>query len=344
MKKLGLILLICLLAAVVTADTTGQSLGLGNFTVATEDFEPLIWFCDHRVVLDDASTPGRQTGAGENMTERENNYAFEGEQIEWLVLAMDKNGKETINEVYVSVGTTQGNGIDKETTCTLNTTFTTVLNTCNARIDEEQVSWDADMMDYYTCRLTVESAASMHGQRWITVNVVDSDNQSASLDENEYWFLNPTVAIELTGEISFGTVRPGTTSYSDQTILLGNGAESGSGVMLDMFITGSDFTDPNPSGAKCPSTNQLTLDHFRYYAVNGAYSTKDDQETDRVGSAVVRDVDDEGYVNIEYGTSFSTNLYDDAEIIQDLPLTGPNGLYWSGNILSPGSEMAITFR
>jgi hypothetical protein len=55
----------------------------------------------------------------------------------------------------------------------------------------------------------------------------------------------------LTCDFTFEDVRPGTSSYSS-TLLVANDADEGSGVMMDMFISGTDFYDSSSSGAKCP--------------------------------------------------------------------------------------------
>jgi len=86
------------------------------------------------------------------------------------------------------------------------------------------------------------------------------------MDENEYWFFNPVIALDIEGDMTFHGddgkegVRPGSDAYSD-TILVGNDADKGSGVLLDMFISGTDFYDSQSSGARCPTTNQLSLDN-----------------------------------------------------------------------------------
>jgi hypothetical protein len=132
-----------------------------------------------------------------------------------------------------------------------------------------------------------------------------------------------------------------------------NDADPGSGVMLDMFISGTDFYDPMSSGARCVITNRLKLgnnfvaagltsnenecdigfhdtdDHFCYHATSGAYDTQNDPRRDA-----------EGYVPIVYGDTFSPDFYFDAEIIQD----GQMGVYFMGNLLTPGAEMALTFK
>ena len=189
------------------------------------------------------------------------------------------------------------------------------------------------------------------------------------MDENEYWFLNPTIALSVEGDLEFSEVRPGSVAYSN-TLRVGNDADDGSGVLLDMFISGTDFYDSSSSDAACPDTNHLKLsqnerafallgpgllsgatqdidcnadstgltgasnaDHLCYFATNGAYSTADADNADA-----------EGYRPIVYGDTFSRNFYNDAEIIEndDLEINGID--YDAGNVLSPGAEIAITFK
>jgi len=45
-------------------------------------------------------------------------------------------------------------------------------------------------MAYYTCVLTVETPASMHGQFWIAPVVEDLEGQFGIMDEEEFWFFN----------------------------------------------------------------------------------------------------------------------------------------------------------
>jgi hypothetical protein len=167
----------------------------------------------------------------------------------------------------------------------------------------------------------------MSGEYWVTIEVDSTDGHGVA-DEKEYWFFNPEIALGIDGSISFGTVRPGTPAYSN-TIRVSNAAEPGSGVMMDMFIAGTNFYDPNPSPAMCPITNQLDLDNFAYYASSGAYTT---------GSVGGLCVDIEGYSTIPHGTQITS-----AKEVIGCQMFGP-GVYQPGNVLSPESEMAITFR
>jgi hypothetical protein len=238
---------------------------------------------------------------------------------------MDKNGKEKIEDVFGTVDE------DIEVNCQ-EIGISQILPTCNARILEEQITeFDSNMMQYYECILTVETPESMYGEMWITIEAVDLDGLSGIMDENEYWFLNPEIALSIDGELTFEDVRPGTSSYSE-TLLIGNDADDGSGVMLDMFISGTDFYDSSSSGAMCPITNQLSLDAFRYFVTNGAYSSLTDNRRDA-----------EGYVGIEYGIGFNdpNPFYGTHEILHS-PLNVAG--YHAGNILAPGAEMALTFR
>ena len=302
--------------------------GVGVYII-TEDFEPLVWMCDGRVVLDDNTEPGRLGYS--TLYERMNNYDFEGEQIVWEVLVMDKNGVEKIKDVFATIGTSQGADNEIEVNCRESSRTCDNLTDCNPRILEEAVEWNSEIMRFYDCTFTVETPYSMSGEYWITVEAVDLDDFSGTMAENEFWFLNPTIALSIDGDLTFTDVRPGTSSYSS-TLLIGNDAEYGSGVRLDMFISGTDFYDSESSGAMCPTTNQLSLDAFSYFATHGAYSTQDDGREDA-----------EGYVPIGYGIGFNDpyTFYDTYEIMQSGPM---NNGYYQANILSPGAEMALTFR
>ncbi|MDP3026578.1 MAG: hypothetical protein Q8N63_02630 [Nanoarchaeota archaeon] len=274
---------------------------------------------------------------GNELIERTQNYAFEGEKIEWTVLVMDKNGANKIEDVFATIGDVQGEGNEIEVNCIEINGFAApgaqIRDTCNARILEEEITqFDEDTMAYYECTLTVETSESMYGEYWITVEATDLDGLAGTMDENEYWFLNPVIALSIDGDLAFDNVRPGTSSYSD-TLLIGNDADVTSGVLLDMFISGTDFYDSSSSGAMCPHTNQLSLSAFDYFATLGAYSTLNDLRSDN-----------EGYVPIEYGIGFHNpnSFYGNNEIMQTA--SNPTTQYSIGNVLAPGSEMALTFR
>ena len=102
MKQLFIIALIVFaLAPAAFAVNIGAGL---TPDIRSEDFLPLIWMCESRLVLDDATEPGRISLDGTELFERTQNYAFEGEQISWTVLVMDKNGIQKIRDVFASIG------------------------------------------------------------------------------------------------------------------------------------------------------------------------------------------------------------------------------------------------
>jgi hypothetical protein len=319
------LLVLSVLPMVMAADVQ-SSIGVD---ISTEDFAPIVWMCDNRVVYDDAVEPG--VTPGEKLIEREQNYAFEGESIKWTVLVMDKNGVEKINDVYATIGDEQGEGNDIEVNCN-KISKTQVDETCNARILEEKVTWNPEVMEYYECTLTVETQESMYGEYWITVEALDNDGLMGTMDENEYWFLNPNIYLSVEGDLVFEDVRPGTVSYSD-TLLVGNDADDGSGVKLNMFIAGTNFYDSDSSGAMCPTSNVLDLSNFRYFATNGYYSTAN------VGGVGPYAADAEGYMGIPDGERIT-----DAKEIIGTEIYGPSIVSDIGNELTPGSEMALTFK
>ena len=357
MKTLLTLLVASLMVLSIVPGVLAVSIGTGvGVDITTEQFAPRVWLCGERVVTDDSLEPGRITGNGTWMAERLNNYAFEGEQVQWEVLVMDKNKIDQNIDVYGTVGSTQGAGNPIEVNCLRNDHDNhdyiyrygqgeiNLFDACNARIQEEYVQWDSNLMSFFTCQLTVETADSMYGEYWVTVEAMDGDGMTGTMAENEFWFFNPVVALSIDGDLSFTDVRPGTDAYSN-TLLVGTDADAGSGVLLDMFISGTDFYDSSSSGARCPTTNQLSLSNFRYFATSGAYSTLFDIGVGRSGIVTVtdRNSDSEGYVNIGYGNGFNNPnpFYNGYEIIQSPVMLGP---YYAANILAPGAEMALTFK
>jgi len=224
---------------------------------------------------------------------------------------------------------------------------------CNARIDEEKITeFDSDTMKWYRCSITALDSESMEGPYWLTVQA-DDGNDIGVYDEMTPLFINPYIQLNVDGELDFSDVRPGTSSYSQ--IVLENDAEGG--VALDMFITGKDWPAADYDLGRCMGLdgegvetgdleNYLSLGAFRYYAENGAHSTRDDAGTDTGYSSVKRDnTDSEGYINInkQINAGFEEAMFDDAEILQaGGPVVSNKG--YRANILYPRSVMALTFR
>jgi len=324
MKKLFSLFVMALLVLSVTPAVFAVDLGAGiDVDISIEDSPPSIWMCDHRTVYDDYTEPGRITGGEEEMAERIGNYAFEGEQIEWKVLVMDKNKIESVDVFLAGDVET-----DPRTECKiLGWHPEKIPSSCNARLGEETLEdFDSDTMAFYYCTYTVQDSEVDSGESYITAEVEDETGEYSDMAEGEYWFLNPEIYLSVSGPISFTDVRPGTTVYSD-SFQVKNGAPDGSQVALDMFIYGDDFE----GSGNCPDTNQLSLTNFAYYATHGAYSTRTD----------TRGADAEGYLPINYGDEFSSLFYGNREVLTTGPTTGP---YHQSNILNANDWFSVVLR
>src|SRR3989344_6848850 len=118
MRKLLSFLTVALLALSVMPSVLAVSVGGGiGIDITPEEFPPHIWMCDHRTVVEDCLESGRISDCDDELSERITNYAFEGEQIEWKVLVMDKNKIEEIEDVVGTIGSSQGTGNDVEVEC-----------------------------------------------------------------------------------------------------------------------------------------------------------------------------------------------------------------------------------
>jgi len=333
--------------------------GFGG-TIGVEEFKPIVWQCDDRVLTDDYYQPWRTTDCAwdeskgrwcnsegidcEPLSERAGNYLFEGEKYQIDVVVFDKNKIDTVDTELILN--------DGEYTINCVETHWVDFRDCNARIGEERIhEFDSETMQGYTCTLTALDSEHMEsGQYDLTVEACDNDaqgSQCGTYDEVSPMFINPLISLGVDGDLDFEDVRPGTASYSQ--IILTNDAVGG--VLLDMFITGKNWPAADTDMGRCldPYTdeleNYLSLGAFSYYAENGAYSTRDDLQKDEGYGLVVRDKDSEGYLNINYQmeTGFTTAMFDDAEILQaggDVV----NGVGYRANVLSPGGIMALTMR
>jgi cysteine-rich repeat protein len=312
-------------------------------SISIEEFAPIIWQCGNRLLRDDEMQPWRGTGLNDRLLERAGNYLFDGESYEINVVVFDKN---KIQDVIVDL-ILEG-GEDLSINCIPNHHFRK-FESCNARIDEEEISeFNYDTMRAFTCKFTALSSEYMYGPFMISVQAKETSGNIGSFDEITPLFLNPIISLGIEGDILFDDVRPGTASYSQ--IIIENQAEGG--VLLDMFVAGKNWPSSDPDLGRCldPTTgeleNYLSLGAFRYYAENGAWDTRADAGIDSGYSSVVRDSSDpEGYININQllNDGFEEAMFNDAEIIQTggfvIPIVG-----FRANTLSPGGNMALTFR
>src|SRR3989344_3704722 len=119
----------------------------------TEDFAPQAYFdADARVVTDDTVPDGRNAAGGE-LVERTNNYAFEGEKVDWDVLVYDRNGIETVRDPVMTIGTVQGTGNTVEALCDVGAQLGDgdPLTEFNVRDGPDALTFDLDTMRIYDC-------------------------------------------------------------------------------------------------------------------------------------------------------------------------------------------------
>lgn len=359
----------------------GVGTGLGG-DIGVEEFEPMVFQCDQRVLIDDDIQPWRITYDSDTtfpgMKERNQQYLFEGERYQVDVLVFDKNKIDdtTVDlvlegeEVCYLVCPVEGEDCEEECVtyddfeencapigCPTDTQRD--IRKCNVRVEEEHITQcDDDTMEMYRCTIDILDSETMYGTTWMGVRATSGlTGEEGVYAEIARWFLNPMISLDVTGDLEFDDVRPGTASYS--TVLLENTAEGG--VLLDMFITGKNWptTDTSPLG-RCQNVdgngvpiagsevNYLPLGAFRYYAENGAYSTRDDNivDTNTYDPGVTRAKDAEGYLNIQrqLNDGFQEEMFDEAEVLGVRGNT-INGAGYASNVLYPGSAgMSVTFR
>lgn len=315
---LGIALMIFLLGN-VSAQNVGGSI-ISNANISSDSI--YTWSCEDRIILDDNQEPGRISYGGEPLIERINNYLFEGEQIYWpTILVLDSSGANSIENVYVTVGNQQGTGNQIEAVCFPKSETFDIIN-CNAHVGDEQITnYDPSIMSYYECTLTTETSDSMYGGKWITVEAKNTEGKLSAIEENEYWFLNPIIGLNVEGNDEvFDNVQAGETAYSPDIII---SSASDANVALDTFISGTDFIDIS-NNAHCPESNVLNLSRFKYYAQNGNYDTYG-----------LNDSDSEGYRPIHYAEAFFNPepFYDKYEIIPKAPYSP----YYAANIIQENS-------
>ena len=358
-QAIAILLAIALAFPAVLAIETSTGLDIG---INVAEFKPLIWKCGERVVLDDAEESWRYdhtTSDGNILVERWFNYAFEGEQIIWDVLVMDKNKIQEVKDVYVVLTSTEGTSAGEFVVECMPVSGTDISD-CNARIGEERITTlVTGTMQLYKCVMTVESQLSMFEEYWVNI-VAESEEASGSpefavIDEDEYWYLNPVVGLDISGTIMFSDVTPGVVTYSN-TVLVENTAAPESGVHMDMFIGGQDFRPGPGDDGTCWDANSnsmsnfLTLgvddnicemngdgdwsDTFCYYASHGAYSTNGITGHDAEGYYEIPHVTNEGGILDTHALIGNYHYKDAVTRADDV----------AGNVLGPDDEVSLTLK
>src|SRR3990167_5751002 len=177
MKKIFSIFFISLLFAstfVFAGPSTSINLITGPNPIYQEgNFPPLIFLNENgcRALYNEPNWI--LPGVNGDLLQRDNNYIFTGEQIQWTVLVWDKNGvPEKIEDVFAG-WVTQTNGPldpDMQVNCNYEGEVTGNLaqqgysNVRRPGDQEPQINGNPDTMGEYSCLLTVEP--SCHGQKW----------------------------------------------------------------------------------------------------------------------------------------------------------------------------------
>ena len=310
---------------------------------------------------------------GYNVPARQN-YAFTGETLTYMVAVYDEDGEDDIDEVNLRVdGNLVGSCMqidDADMLANPGVDTDYINNHFNIPYDVDDDLYGngianpdtQELFAFYACTLIVQNV--WIDELEVSVQVTDGDLDVCAATPNtvesrwnDLMNFNPELALDVTGDIDFGTVEPGSEAISTTMYLL-NDAEDGSGVVMDMYIASDDyFTDPTTPDAICPTGNGIRFydegadgvfgtdddTGFKYYATKGSINSGNNNAEfeglgagDGTGGPSVPGNDCESLVD-EYTplTSHSGHIEDMCRIINYLE---------QGSLLGQGSEMSITFK
>jgi len=189
---------------------------------------------------------------------RADEYAFTGEQIQFIVLVRDLNGAPDIGYAFFTV-----DGLN-EALCTDVTTNTAYQAMAAGQVPQKPFApagFNAPTDKIFDCILTVEP--SWYGDGLINIQAMDLAGTVSDNGIAQTWFFNPAIMLELktndgAPSVEFEPGYPGQTVMSTNKLMIENLAEGG--VDLWAFIAADDLTDPSPSAAKCPISNVLDVE------------------------------------------------------------------------------------
>ena len=200
-------------------------------------------------------------------------YLFTGETVDYYVLVEDKDGKDDVANIGGVILKKDGVGVGS---CSVLSEValsnaeisngTTITNLdCGSKVFNDAT------MKFYKCRLVVPSTWTTDSV--ITVEAKDSVNPAVQSLWSDFIKMNPSLAIDLVGAISFGTVEAGAIVPSNTVNLVNVGTK---GVVMDMYIASEDyFTDPSNPTAICGDANGIPFTAFSYRATKGAIDSGD---------------------------------------------------------------------
>ena len=282
------------------------------------------------------------------------NYVFTGETLDYYLLVEDENGVEDIDTVQLTV-----DGVPVGVCAPVNLSD---YNVCqNNNIDEAAFgidSFNGSNMRTYICRVIVQS--QWDDEVLIGFKATDGDAPDSlctpttvTSRETDLINFNPELALTLTGgAIDFGTVEPGSTTISN-TVYLGNDAEAGSGVLMDMYIESDDyFTDPLNPLALCGAGNGIPYTAFSYYATKGSINSGrngNQYSWYGLGDGNWNNACSANKDEFTELPSHSGNIDDMCRIINNadtdgIPAPGDVAASATAGLLSQGAEMSLRFK
>ncbi|MDI6826205.1 MAG: hypothetical protein QMD36_03365 [Candidatus Aenigmarchaeota archaeon] len=204
---------------------------------------------------------GVGSDAGVNPTEwRLGMYAFTGENIHWIVVVRDLNGAEDISYAKVTVdGLTEA----------LCRPIIMGDGECYDEVpawETAQDGFDSRFDKAFECIVTVEP--QWYGGSSVNIDGYDQTGAYSTMDVAEQWFFNPAIIVDLdtndgAPKIWFEQRPLGQKAPSGNRLEITNLAEGG--VLLWLWISADDLTDPTNSGAICPDSNVLDVDQYMEY-------------------------------------------------------------------------------
>ena len=265
-KKICMVPIVVLILVSTVFGATWSTNIIGGSTIYEESkFAPLVFLSTEggRVLIDDPYGPFNNG----DVTQRASSYVFTGEKIVWKVLVWDKNGApEKLKDVHAGWATQNNGPIDPEAwvNCQPTTQPRDGISLSNIGYpnvrrpgdQEDQTNFNARTMEEYECRLTIVN--SCEGPKWMGVKAIDMDNLTGTMTEAEAWYCNPSININVSGDINFGELGPG--EQGSSTISIKNVPNGdGGGVEVVFAIAGTDFYSPSANQGLCPNTNALQL-------------------------------------------------------------------------------------
>lgn len=201
--------------------------------------------------------------------DRRDNYAFTGEQIAELVVARDLDGAIAITHAILMVDG------DEVAYCNELPYYQAggqpisewrghevagILAEYPPQKSESTAAGFNPLYDkLFECILTVTD--DMDGESIITVEVMDVVNDMVAATDDQMWFFNPEVSLDISltdgSAVMFEDGYAGDIVYSTNKLLLANEAEGG--VDIAVWLGGTDLTSPSMA-AKCPWSNVLDVE------------------------------------------------------------------------------------